>query len=204
MMALVRYSPALRVVTGFLAATILLTLFYATSTSNSNTNNMAPRSSDPISGLKVSLEQAGSAAAPLTIVATVTNTNDKPVTVLEYDSPLDSLALQLGLLKITPEGATEPMELPIIQFRRVWPPSKDSLITIPAGGSAKNEIPLKEPLIKPQDLSGKPSVKLVGQWRAVWEGGKAGISEASLDDPIGRGDVFTGDFASDSLELNLT
>ncbi|KAK0383857.1 hypothetical protein NLU13_9768 [Sarocladium strictum] len=151
---------------------------------------MAPRSNSLLAGLNVSLEQTASAASPLTIIATVTNTNDKTVT--------------LGLLKITPEGATEPMELPIIQFRRLWPPSKDSLITIPAGGSAKNEIPLREPLIKPESLRGKPSVQIVGRWRAVWEGDKTEISEASLDDPVGRDDVFTGEFASDVLELKLS
>jgi hypothetical protein len=203
-MAASRFSSFTRVLFSFIAATLLLTLYFASSSKPySDTDKMSTRGSDPISGLKVSLEQTTSADSPLTITATVTNTNDKPVTILDYDSPLDKAALALGLLQITPEGATEPIELPIIQFRRVWPPSKDSLTTIPAGGSAKNEIALKEPVVSMEDLGSKPSVKLAGQWRAVWQMEKGEISDDLLDDPTGSGGASTGDYASEPLELHV-
>ena len=204
-MTSLRFSPAARVLTGLLAAGLLVTLFYSPSTTSApNDIIMTDRSTgagSPIPGLKVSLEQTTS--SPLTVTAVVTNTNNEPVTILDYDSPLDSLALQLGLLKITAEGAAEPLELPTIQFRRVWPPSRDSLVTIAAGGSAKNEIPLKEPVVDVEELRGKPSVKMEGEWRAVWKGGKEGVSAEALDNPVGSHDVFTGKFGSESLEMRL-
>ncbi|KAH8176921.1 hypothetical protein LIA77_02003 [Sarocladium implicatum] len=151
----------------------------------------APSPASPLQGLKVTLEEATPPSSDLIIIATVTNTNESPVTLLDYGSPLDSLALQLGLLRLTPEGAAEPLELPTIQLRRVWPPSRDSLVTIPTDGSLRNEIELKEPVVKVEELKGSTyRVKMEGRWQAVWMGEKGDVDVAALDEPGGDDKVF--------------
>ncbi|KFH45416.1 hypothetical protein ACRE_037760 [Hapsidospora chrysogenum ATCC 11550] len=157
---------------------------------------------DPIPGLKVTLKQS-STASPPSVVATVTNTNtERPVSILSYDSPLDRLALQLGLLSITPTGADEPLDLPKIQVRRVWPPRREDLITIPPGESASNDIVLRSDIVPPEEIRGGATVVLNGQWRAVWANNKDEISDASLGDPGSSSDAFQGSFQSNELEIS--
>lgn len=167
---------------------------------------MSTRSSvSPVAGLKVTLEQATAISSSPTIIATVTNTNESPVTILDYSSPLDSLALQLGLLSLQPNGAKEPLDLPTIQLRRVWPPGMDSLVTISAGESIKNEIELKEPAVKVEELRGKTyEIKMTGKWQAVWKGEKKDVDVAVLDAPGGSADVFKGEYVSESIDVTFS
>ncbi len=87
--------------------------------------------SNPIDKLAIALHQTS--GSPATVRATVTNNNDHPVTVLTYQSPLDPAALALGLLSITPSGASQPLELPTIKMSRQWPPPGDALVSLDAG-----------------------------------------------------------------------
>lgn len=59
--------------------------------------------------LEVSLSQAPSTGNP-SLSVTVKNTHPStPLTLLTWDSPLDPLALQLGLVSVTPAGAPGPL-----------------------------------------------------------------------------------------------
>ncbi|CAH0052978.1 unnamed protein product [Clonostachys solani] len=157
----------------------------------------------PIPGLEVSLTQV-KASSPPVVTVTVTNRNRFAVTLLTYDSPVDRAALKLGIVLVTPEGASAPLELPRIQFRRVWPPGPGQLVTLAPAGEAgsrtRSEIEFDDGALDPAQLGGA-KVVVKGRWKAVWKMAKEDIGQASLDDPDGNPDAFQGDFQSDELEI---
>ncbi|PHH89740.1 hypothetical protein CDD83_5392 [Cordyceps sp. RAO-2017] len=157
----------------------------------------------PIAGLDVSLRQSGT--SPPTVTVSVTNRNRGPVTFLSYDSPLDSMALQLGLLSITPPGeAARPLELLTFEVSRIWPPPADALISLAAGGREENEISLEEPVVPMGEIPSKASVRMSGKWQAVWPCPKDEIGEDALENLHANTDVSTGNFVSNVLEVATT
>lgn len=155
----------------------------------------------PIPGLEVSLTQVKASSSPPVVTVTVTNRNSFPVTLLTYDSPVDRAALRLGIVLVTPEGAHGPLDLPRIQFRRVWPPGPEQLVTLAPGGQTSSEIEFDDGVfLDPAQLAGA-KVVVKGRWKAVWKMVKEDIGQASLDDPDGNPDAFQGEFQSDELEL---
>ncbi|VUC28604.1 unnamed protein product [Clonostachys rosea] len=150
----------------------------------------------PIPGLEVSLTQVKETSTPA-VTVTVTNKNNFAVTLLTYDSPVDRAALKLGIVLITPEGASGPLALPRIQFRRIWPPGPEQLVTLAPGSETTSEIQFGDGILK----SGQAKVVMKGKWKAVWKMVKEDIGRASLDDPDGNADAFQGDFLSDELEI---
>ncbi|KAG5928153.1 hypothetical protein E4U53_002738 [Claviceps sorghi] len=207
-MGLVRSAPWARAIAGALGL-IAIVVTYCLATSQADVaklvgTRMTRRStSSPISNLEVSLKQT--CASPPAIQAIVTNKNSFSVTVVTYDSPLDNLALKLGLVSITPEGSSSPIPLPVFQARRMWPPPADSLVTIAAGGSAVSDIDMggldfDEELL---ESGSRASVTLVGKWHAVWPTGKDSVENFNLGgvDPVT--DVYSGSFASKSLAISI-
>ena len=96
---------------------VLIVLWNTWSSSNSGSvtsqQERVDMSDQTLSELKVSVRQASSSPPKLTIG--VTNTHSSPVTIFTWDSPLDPLAVQLGLLSFTPEGQDSPINIPTIQ-----------------------------------------------------------------------------------------
>jgi hypothetical protein len=199
-MSFFRGTTGLRILTGVIAAIVVVSFCGGFASSSDLVSSMMESrgSTGAIEGLVVTLKQ--SSTSPPSVTVSVKNTNPDPITVLRYDSPLDSLALQLGLLSITPDGASEPLDLPRVQIRRKWPPSSDALIEIAPGESAENEIVLKEPVISEEQLGSKASVQLKGRWTSVWSKPKADIDMSSWND---MPDVLSGDFASNNLVINV-
>ncbi|KAG5928527.1 hypothetical protein E4U42_000510 [Claviceps africana] len=166
--------------------------------------NLSTRSiSSPISNLEVSLKQT--CASPPAIRAIVTNNNSFPVTVVTYDSPLDNLALKLGLLSITLEGSSSPLPLPIVGARRIWPPPPESLVTIAAGESAATDIDMGGPKFGVElfESSSRASVTLVGNWHAVWPKDKSSLENFNLGSASPDPDVYSGPFASETLAISI-
>ncbi|KAK7921436.1 hypothetical protein PG985_009458 [Apiospora marii] len=129
------------------------------STPNSATTSMA-------SNLEVSIRHAGEHKLALA----VTNTGDKPLNVLTWNSPLDPLALKLGLVELVPAGSSsaEPIQMHTIQIRRKMPPEADSVVTIQAGEKQENVLELGEPVVPADKLRGKMTVRCKGAWMGVW------------------------------------
>ncbi|KAK3314169.1 hypothetical protein B0H66DRAFT_373048 [Apodospora peruviana] len=104
----------------------------------------------PIS-LILSLEQTS--ATPPTMRLTVTNTSDtETYTLLTWSSPLDPLALALGLVTVAipspdNEKSTVPFPIPQIMLRRVMPPPMDAFVTLSPGESASNEVVFRDPVV---------------------------------------------------------
>ncbi|KAH7311630.1 hypothetical protein B0I35DRAFT_481580 [Stachybotrys elegans] len=197
-----RGSSSSRIIVGVLATLGAIWFFGYPSTSSTNPAIKSPAmATDPISNLHLSLSQTST--SPPTIQVAVTNKNDGPITVTTYDTPLDPLAAQLGLLSITPAGAAAPLELNTIYVRRQWPPPEDCFITIEPGKTATNDLVLKEPVIPLDTIGDKATVKLAGRWEAVWQATKEAVNVPARHDLATLSEVSSGDFASDSLEVKL-
>lgn len=121
--------------------------------------------------LEVSLSQASAAATPSLSVSVKNTHPSTPVTLLKWDSPLDPLALQLGLISVTATGASAPIDMPTIKVSRAMPPGADSLVTLKAGESASSVVELREAFV-PKDTwaQGPAKVSMKGHWGAVWPG----------------------------------
>ncbi|PTB69174.1 hypothetical protein BBK36DRAFT_1193449 [Trichoderma citrinoviride] len=158
--------------------------------------------SSPIDRLRVTIEQTES--SPLTITSTVFNDNEYPVTILLYNSPLDTAAPTIGLLTITPDGAAQPLDLPRIQLRREWPPKPESLIQVEPGKSHSAEIVLRDFITS--QLEKKASVVLKGKWDMVWSRQKEDVTVEMLEKGQRQGhpDMFTGAFSAGSLDVTVS
>jgi hypothetical protein len=167
-------------------------------------------SADPLTGLNVSITQ--STTSPPTIVATVKNNNPHLVTITSYQSPFDKLILELGNLSIFPGGddsdssstksdPNKPLAYPTIKLKRVWPPPKDSLVTLGPGESQTAEIVIRDP-VPLRELGSSATVKLSGRWMSVWRKAKEEIGEADWDD-VSNPDEFSGEYESNDLEIMI-
>jgi hypothetical protein len=163
-----------------------------------------PKSSidNVMQALSTELRQTGT--SPSTISIEVTNRHSSPVTILTWNSPLDPLALQLGLLSLTPAGAEEPLTLPTIQVSRKMPPNKDSLVTLQPGESKRHQVELREAVISNGVLfatEGKAKVVCKGEWTAVWPKEARQLDEKTLQALGTDGLAFKGVFNSNVLQL---
>ncbi|KAI1409981.1 hypothetical protein F5Y13DRAFT_168710 [Hypoxylon sp. FL1857] len=158
---------------------------------------------DVISKLKVSVRQVS--ASPPKLGIAVTNTHSGPVTILSWNSPLDPLAFQLGLVSFTPAGSDDdgPLQLPIMKIRRIMPPGPESLITIGAGQSKEQELELRAPIVPLERLRGRVSVACEGEWMSVWPSEADAITKESLERAGASEDAFRGRFKSEAVEVEI-
>ncbi|RYP70892.1 hypothetical protein DL771_005142 [Monosporascus sp. 5C6A] len=157
---------------------------------------------DATSSLVVSARQTGT--SPPKITFGVTNTSPRPVTVLAWESPLDPLALQLGRVAVTPSGARQPLGFPTVQVRRRMPPGPEDLVTIEPGGTAENEVVLREQLLPPERLGGRAAVVCRGSWAAVWPGLRAAdLGEQARAELGANKDAVKGTYESETLEIEV-
>lgn len=155
-----------------------------------------------LSQLHVSLSQASK--SPPAVSIKVTNNSPSPVTILSWESPLDQLALPLGLLRITPSGASQPLEIDRVMVSRKFPPSDDSLVTLGPGESRENEVMLKEQLVPAEKLKGgKSTVEVRGRWMGVWLKSRANLSSEAIEKGAHGGGAVAGTFASDAIEIEV-
>lgn len=160
----------------------------------------APSSSGPIANLDVNIKQGDT--SPPTLIATVTNNNDKVVTFLDYDSPVDAIIMALGNVDLTPNGASEPVTLSTIAVRRLWPPKHEFLVELAPGASVSKETEFKTRSVPMDELGSKFTAHLKGEWMSVWERPKSEITEEMMDAPSGSGGFFTGQYSSNTAQFN--
>lgn len=185
--------------------------YYNTAPSSSSSSSyqeildsMVDHDSDVLSDLHVSLRQSPQSSPPA-IIAKVTNNGPKPVTILRWESPLDPLALQLGLFSITPADSSEAVELTTIKVSRKMPPGDESLISLAPGESSENELVLKELIVPLDKLKGKKSsVKAKGHWNRVWLAPRDQLSQKEIEELGGaEGVAVSGVFETDVVEISV-
>lgn len=121
--------------------------------------------------LEIGLSQAPAAANPSLSVSVKNTHPSTPLTLLTWDSPLDPMALQLGLISVTAAGAPAPIDMPTIKVSRAMPPGADSLVTLQPGESASSVVEMRDAFV-PRDTwdQGEAKVSMKGRWAAVWPG----------------------------------
>ncbi|KAI0550395.1 hypothetical protein F4679DRAFT_543115 [Xylaria curta] len=183
-----------------LAIAVTLIVFWNIWSSGASQQARINMSDQVLSALKVSVQQASSSPPKLKIG--VTNTHSSPVTVFTWNSPLDPLAVQLGLLSFTPEGK-DAINIPTIQVRRLMPPGDDAYITIEPGKTEEREVLLKKPMVPVDELQGKVKVVCKGEWKAVWPSKKEDISAESLKNTGADDAALKGDFESEPVDIEF-
>lgn len=166
--------------------------------------------------LTVALSRADARSAPSaapawgapTITNVVTNISPNPITLLRWSSPLDPLALQLGLLHITPAGSDIEMEIPTVMVSRQLPPGREDLVTLGPGESKAQEIELKDIFVPkeklfPQGDGGQAKVVCKGEWMAVWPGLRGDeIDDEALQLMGAHEKAVKGEYESGPLEIS--
>lgn len=161
---------------------------------------MANHDDDILAGLHVSLRQTSK--SPPTISVKVTNNSPKAVTFLTWQSPLDQLALQIGLLNITPEGASEPLALPIIKAQRKLPPNEESLVSLAPGESKENDVVLKEVIVPIEKIRGKKTaVELKSRWHTVWLKARSDLTDEEIANLGDGGAAISGEVEAQRIEI---
>ncbi|KAK3320235.1 hypothetical protein B0T19DRAFT_404747 [Cercophora scortea] len=103
--------------------------------------------------LPLSLSLSQQSISPPTLLTTITNTSpSETYTLLTWSSPLDTLALQLGLVAITTPPDDTPFPTPKIMVKRAMPPPTTSLVTLAPGESASQEVVFREPIVDLEKL----------------------------------------------------
>ncbi|KAL2757240.1 hypothetical protein ACRALDRAFT_1060649 [Sodiomyces alcalophilus JCM 7366] len=159
-------------------------------------------SGDVLSHLDVRIRQT--ATRPPTLVLDVTNNNpDTPLTILTWESPLDPGALPLGLFSITPEGASQPLDIPTIQIRRVMPPPRDSFATLKPGETRTQEHILRDSIVSPEQLGPKPEVVVKGTWMGVWTVPIEELTPDRLENMYTDEGRLTGPFETEPFKVTI-
>ncbi|KAH6675244.1 hypothetical protein F5X68DRAFT_278330 [Plectosphaerella plurivora] len=148
----------------------------------------------------ISLKQT--ATSPPAISVTVTNNYDTVMTLLNWNSPLDPAAVALGVFSFTPEGASAPLDIPTIAFRRVMPPPPETLITLQPGESTTKEFTFEDPAVPVSELGKKAKLQCSGDWASAWPGYTAAELTPETLDKLQYGDqAKSGPFSSEAIEL---
>lgn len=138
------------------------------------------------------------ASKPCELEVTVRNTNTKkPATVLNWNTPLDPYADQLGVFEVRDsKGAVVPLDF--IQIRRITPPPASDLVEIKAASSVKVKVAL-ETLSRAELPAGtKYTITATGWWQAVWDQPKEQVVQSHLQELSG---AFSGNFNSNSVQV---
>lgn len=164
--------------------------------SNNNGDMTVAHDNDILADLAVSLEQTTKTSPP-TLAIRVTNNSTRTLTILTWESPLDPLALQLGLLRLGAGSEADPtIEVPTVKVSRKMPPGEDSLVTLAPGESRANLVVLKERSVPVERLRGRRTqVALSGaaRWSRVWTKARAALTESQIAELGVDGTAVSGD-----------
>ncbi|KAF5023226.1 hypothetical protein F66182_4734 [Fusarium sp. NRRL 66182] len=196
-------SSAVRLLIGFTVALSFIA-FFTPSSAVSSVSSLALSYTMPVALRQLEVAISQLEKDPPTIQVTVANKNDSPVTILTYGSPLDPLAIQLGMLYITPKGESKPLEILQIEAQRLWPPAEDALVEVAPGKTATYELTLQEPVVPMDRVFEGARVQLKGSWSAVWTREKRDVDYQSLEEAGSFGnDTLTGPFQSNALDIEV-
>ncbi|KAI1506415.1 hypothetical protein F5X99DRAFT_2191 [Biscogniauxia marginata] len=188
-------------IVGLVVLAILFLFFRRTELLYGSYSDVVRMSDSVISSLKVKVRQVSS--SPPTLAIGVTNAHSSAVTILSWSSPLDPLAVQLGLLSFTPAGSDSPVEIPKIMVRRRLPPGPESLVTIEPGQTKEQQLELKQPVVPLDKLQGKVGVVCQGEWTGVWASKADDIPAESLE-KLGLSEDGSRDkFESQQVEIDI-
>ncbi|KAF2501964.1 hypothetical protein BU16DRAFT_119 [Lophium mytilinum] len=149
-----------------------------------------------VSSLVLTLAQTS--ASPPTLKVTIKNTHPSSTfTVLEWDTPLDKQALNLGVFQAIDATGTK-IDIPRLMVNRKLPPSREALVELAPGAEVSKEVGLDKRWV-PKD---KFTIKAEGKWKAVWEKAAGDVQASDLEE-LGGGAAGTGEFKSDEVTVDV-
>ncbi|KAF4546261.1 hypothetical protein BFW01_g914 [Lasiodiplodia theobromae] len=197
--------------TAFLTLFALTSYYYYTATCVTSTKNTITMAATPdlLSHLHVSATQ--SSTNPPILTLTLKNTHPSTaITLLNWESPLDPLALQLGLVSVYPLEGDEPLPLATIQVSRKLPPGRDQLVALQPGESRAQEVTLREPVVPFKKVAegpdGKKKVRVVcrGRWKAVWvAAGVEEVGDSALEKMEADEGAVGGQWEAEGVEVEV-
>ncbi|TQV97817.1 hypothetical protein V2A60_006460 [Cordyceps javanica] len=200
----------LRLTVGIVAVLTLLVYFSpdavpALASMATTSGSSGGPSADPIPQLAVTLAPVPGADPPA-LRATITNNNPFPVSFLDYDSPVDELAVPLGLVELTPAEGGSPVALDgRLLANRPWPPRADFVVEVPAGGGTvvSGDIALRPADVPYGKLGDAFSVRMKGPWRAVFAMPRSQVTDELLEHIPEGARTYQGTFESDRIVMNV-
>ncbi|KAI5196608.1 hypothetical protein E4T38_08430 [Aureobasidium subglaciale] len=142
-------------------------------------------SSDSPSALKVTLENKHP---------------DQTFTLLTWNTPLDTQALNIGAVTLEEVKTGEAVSGPNMKINRMMPPPRDALVEVRPQSSITREVKLDFPWI-PKD--GKSYRALTpGPWKAVWAKSAAEVMDKEIEEMTGDSHL-SKDIHSESAEIQL-
>lgn len=137
--------------------------------------------------LHVSLKPTERNPSPLdvpTLRATVQNAAPYPITILSYNSLLDRAAGALGIIHVIDTSSGQEVASDVVQFRKVWPPTRDAFVEIEPDAKVGVEIPLPTHKLE----TGKTyEVVAKWTWQGLWKGGVDVAMEACSKEDTAEG-----------------
>ncbi|KAI5814852.1 hypothetical protein BZA77DRAFT_93119 [Pyronema omphalodes] len=155
---------------------LFLAFFYQSSVSTASMTSVIKPSLD------ISFHQVSKPGeTPLKIKVVVRNPTSSTFTIFNWNSPLDSLAANVGVFRIF-DGDNE-VEGAVIRINRVLPAGQDALTEIPAGGEAE-----VVHVLRPFNLEkGKYRVESKWNWMKLWESAKEDVTAEMMEGASGFG-----------------
>jgi hypothetical protein len=172
-----RYCNGRNAVIAAFAVTILGGLYVFQSPS-SPTPTMSTGSTD-VPGLEFTLAQTSK--DPPSLSVTFKNNDPKTTyTLLTWDTPIDSAALNTGVFSITDAETGKDVEQMIMQLRRSMPPQDDQFVSLAPGEKETVEVVFDRPWM-PERKPAKYKVKAEGEFKGLWDKKKSDVTAGEID-----------------------
>ncbi|KAF4500056.1 hypothetical protein FAGAP_3767 [Fusarium agapanthi] len=151
-------------------------------------NYLAPEVNEAVQKVSVSMEQVK--ASPLTILVTITNNGNGPITFWKDLSPISSYALELGYFHFETEAEGVEFGKRLLDPEHGYrPDSYSDLTEVPAGESVSAYLELPENSDDPEfkswlkmlELAGDVAVRMSGSWYGIWAGSKQEVMLTDMD-----------------------
>jgi hypothetical protein len=127
-------------------------------------HSMSSRTSMP--DLEFTITQTS--RSPPALLITLKNTNPEvPYTILKWNTPLDSSALNTGIFTVIDAESGEEVNQTVLQINRKMPPPQGSLVTLAPGTEEEVEVVFDKPWM-PKRKPAKYKVQAKGVWNGVW------------------------------------
>ncbi|KAF2817827.1 uncharacterized protein BDZ99DRAFT_457510 [Mytilinidion resinicola] len=179
-----------------LTVAVLGSLYFFRSSSPTFRMASTSASSADVSSLVLTLAQTST--SPPTLKVTLKNTHTSSTfTVLEWDTPLDKQAFNVGVFQAA-DATGAKIGIPRLMINRKLPPPREALVELVPGAEASKELPLDKRWM-PRD---KFTIKAEGKWKALWEKAAGDVQASDLEE-LGGSTAKTGEFRSDEVTVDL-
>ncbi|KAF2462094.1 hypothetical protein BDY21DRAFT_368225 [Lineolata rhizophorae] len=153
-----------------------------------------------VADLEFSLAQ--SSAEPTKLKVTLTNTHaSSTMTILDWNTPLDPLAPNLGVVHIVNSETGKEVEIPRIMVNRKMPPPRVDLVELAPGQSETREILLEGPRVS-LEKGTRYEVNVSGNYMAVWASPSEQVGETELNQLSG-GTAMSGQYESEKVAFEI-